>query len=297
MSNIFEALQKSEAERSLNRQASSLPTELLRAAEQDAANFAPEPGEQVQADLDHFPALKIVPLPNSKLLSLTDTESLAAEKFRFFGVRLRQLQQIRAFKKVLITSSIPEEGKSMICANLAVILARKKRQKVLLLEGDLRRPVLPARLGLGKVEGLSEWLQGDSQSIPNIYHLEGLNLWLLPAGHAPENPLEMMQSGRLQGLMEQLGGWFDWILIDSPPVLPLADTSVWMRLADGIILVAREGVTEKRELKRGLEVLEPSKLLGVVLNSSTETDHSNYYQRYASSPADGNAKSTNSLLE
>ena len=287
MSHIFEALQKSEAERSPNGQASVMPAELLRAAERDALPSTPE---ETEADFEHFPSLKITPLPNSKLLSLTDTESLAAEKFRFFGVRLRQLQQLRAFKKVLITSTIPEEGKSMICANLAVILARKKRQRVLLLEGDLRRPVLPVRFGLGKVEGLSEWLQGESQSVPNIYRLEGLNLWLLPAGRAPENPLEMMQSSRLSGLMDQLGNWFDWILIDSPPILPLADTSVWMRMADGVILVAREGLTEKRELKRGLEILEPSKLLGVVLNSSSETDHSNYYQRYAPQSTNGKAK-------
>jgi capsular exopolysaccharide synthesis family protein len=293
MSHIFEALQKSEAERSPNGQASMMPAELLRAAERDALPSTPE---ETEADLEQFPSLKITPLPNGKLLSLTDTESLAAEKFRFFGVRLRQLQQLRAFKKVLITSTIPEEGKSMICANLAVILARKKRQRVLLLEGDLRRPVLPVRFGLGKVEGLSEWLQGESQSVPNIYRLEGLNLWLLPAGRAPENPLEMMQSSRLSSLMEQLGNWFDWILIDSPPILPLADTSVWMRMADGVILVAREGLTEKRELKRGLEILEPSKLLGVVLNSSTETDHSNYYQRYAPQSPSGKAKAA-SLVE
>jgi capsular exopolysaccharide synthesis family protein len=293
MSHIFEALQKSEAERSRTHQVATMPAELLRAAEEEPINMAPEPAD---ADIEHFPSLKVTPLPNSKLLSLTDTESLAAEKFRFFGVRLRQLQQLRAFKKVLITSTIPEEGKSMISANLAVILARKKKQRVLLLEGDLRRPVLPVRFGLGKVEGLCEWLQGESESVPNIYRMEGLNLWLLPAGRAPENPLEMMQSSRLAKLMDRLGNWFDWILIDSPPILPLADTSVWMRMSDGVILVVREGVTEKRELKRGLEVLEPSKLLGIVLNSSSETDHSNYYQRYAP-PASSNGKKAVSLLE
>jgi Mrp family chromosome partitioning ATPase len=89
-----------------------------------------------------------------------------------------------------------------------------------------------------------------------------------------------MQSGRLSELMEQLAGWFDWIVIDSPPVLPLADTSVWTRLADGVLLVTREGITQKRQLERGLQALEKTKLLGVVLNSSTNTDHKNYYQRY-----------------
>lgn len=80
--------------------------------------------------------------------------------------------------------------------------------------------------------------------------------------------------------MEQLGEWFDWVLIDSPPVLPLADTSVWAKSADGILLVAREGVTQRRQLQRGLQTLDESKLLGVVLNSSNNADHKKYYQRY-----------------
>ena len=89
-----------------------------------------------------------------------------------------------------------------------------------------------------------------------------------------------MQSGRLSELLNQLTPQFDWIVIDSPPVLPLADTSVWTRLVDGVFLVAREGKTEKKQLQRGLEALDQSKLLGVILNSCTNTDHTNYYQRY-----------------
>ena len=80
--------------------------------------------------------------------------------------------------------------------------------------------------------------------------------------------------------MEQLTGWFDWIIIDSPPVLPLADTSVWARLADGILLVTREGTTKRRQLQRGLQALEESKVLGAVVNSSASTDHTSYYYRY-----------------
>jgi len=180
----------------------------------------------------------------------------------------------------LITSTIPEEGKSTISANLAVTLARRKSQRVLLLEGDLRRPVLAREFGLPNLAGLSECLQGEAKLTTNIYRLEGAGLWFLPAGMPPENPLELMQSGRLSELLDQLTAWFDWIIIDSPPILPLADTSVWARLVDGILLVAREGTTQKRQLKRGLEVLNQPKLLGVVLNGSTNADHSNYYQRY-----------------
>jgi Mrp family chromosome partitioning ATPase len=77
--------------------------------------------------------------------------------------------------------------------------------------------------------------------------------------------------------MAQLAEWFDTIVIDSPPVLPLADTSVWMRLADGIILVARQGITEKKQLEKGLAALDPQKLLGALLNCSQNSPHSHYY--------------------
>ena len=90
--------------------------------------------------------------------------------------------------------------------------------------------------------------------------------------------------------MDQLSDWFDWILIDSPPVVPLADTSLWMRSADGILMVAREGTTRKRQLQRGLQELDQSKLLGVVLNSSSHTDHDNYYRRYGPAPAKSSVK-------
>jgi capsular exopolysaccharide synthesis family protein len=289
MSRIFDALQRSEAERQgvLSPESCSLATELLKNAERGfddpaAVRIEPDlPDRQAKTSFDQFQSLPVQLTANSRLICLTDKECLGAEKFRFLSVRLRQMQQTRLLKKLLITSTIPEEGKSMVCGNLAAVLAHKKQQKILLLEGDLRRPVMAARLGLSKLPGLTEWLHDKPGPITkSIYRLEEIGLWLLPAGKPAENPLELMQSGRLSELMEQLTSFFDWIIIDSPPVLPLADTSLWMRLADGILLIAREGVTQKRQLQRGLEVLESSKLLGMVLNSSSNSDHENYYQRY-----------------
>jgi capsular exopolysaccharide synthesis family protein len=299
MSRIFEALQRSESERSgVATAPPELATELLQAVERKASAIAPKDlsaheltphgfAEQeftendfVANDLSQFQSLSVSPPPDSKLVCLNAPESFGAEKFRFLGVRLRQLQHTRPLKKLLITSTIPEEGKSTVSANLATILARRQQPKILLLEGDLRRPSLGKQFGLGSLPGLSEWLKGEPRPIQDIYRLEGLNLWFLPAGRPPENPLELMQSGRLSQLLNQLSAWFDWIVIDSPPILPLADTSVWARLADGILLVTREGTTKRRMLQRGLQAIEESKLLGAVVNSSANTDHSNYYQRY-----------------
>src|SRR5437879_11200905 len=293
MSRLFEALQKSEPDLSFDLPlAMQLTDELLKPAETESRHKESEefePSLRAKQDFAAAPELD-QPIPSvpltiqtaARLVCLTEKDSLAAEKFRFLAVRLRQLQQNRAVKKLLVTSTIPEEGKSMISANLALSLARKKRQRVLLIEGDLRRPTLYKSFGLTRLPGASEWLKSGSSEVRNIYHIEEAGLWFLPAGSLPENPMELMQSGRLAELMEQLTVWFDWIVIDSPPVLPLADTSVWSRLADGILLVAREGTTKKRELQRGLEMLDPSKVLGLVLNSSESIDQGNSALRFAS---------------
>jgi capsular exopolysaccharide synthesis family protein len=298
MSNIFDALQRAELENSGSEGPTlTLASELLQAAEQKLRDSAPiveqpanrdafdsDPAAPLE-DLEHCPVLPVSLRDDSRLVSLGKEGSLGAEKFRFLAVRLRHLRQSRPLKKILITSSIPQEGKSTVAANLACTLAQRKPQKTLLLEGDLRRPNIASQFGLAKLPGLCEWLSGESQSI-NIYRLGSLGVWILPAGSTPQNPLELMQSGKLSPLMEQLEAWFDWIVIDSPPVLPLADTSLWSRLADGILMVTRKGTTEKQQLQRGLEAIDKSKLLGALVNSSANAAHSDYYQRYTSSTAD-----------
>lgn len=295
MSQVFDALQRSEAERAgIDPAALSDATELLEAAERTTVAAVPtvntiagaiskleEPNQP--SNVPEFESMPVSIPPESRLVCLTDRESLAAEKFRFLGVRLRQLQQTRPLRKLLITSASPNEGKSMVAANLACTLARRRQQRTLLLDGDLRRPILAQQFGLGKVPGLSELLQQEPGSIKNIYRLEAAGLWILPAGDVPQNPLELMQTGALSALTEQLAAQFDWIVIDSPPVLPLADASVWVRLVDGILLVARRGTSERKQLEKGLEALDQSKLLGTLINSSTDLAHSDYYYyRYGS---------------
>ena len=89
----------------------------------------------------------------------------------------------------------------------------------------------------------------------------------MPAGRPPENPLELMQAGRIPELLDRLGTFFDWIIIDTPPVTPVADTSFWMKLADGVLMVIREGVSEKRIVEKAVNSFDTSALLGVVVNS------------------------------
>ena len=195
------------------------------------------------------------------------------------GVRLRDLRRTRPLKKVLITSTIPQEGKSTISANLACALALSSEEKVLLVEGDYAAPCAPRMFGIGVTSGIPECVKDEGRQLTGIYRLEDTGVWILPAGETPINPLELLQSHQLQSVMERLTEYFDWIIIDSPPVLPLADTSIWMRMADGVLLVARQGTTEKRQLQKGLEALDQKKLLGAILNGSVASAYSGYYDR------------------
>lgn len=246
-------------------------------ASQNGSQFAPS--VEHSGIFDQFMSLTLAPASGNRLVCLTDAEHPTAEAFRLLGVRLRDLRRTHSLKKLLITSTVPREGKSTVAANLACTLAHKAEEKTLLLEGDVRRPSLSQAFDLGTIPGLCELLQGKRSLQDSIYRIEKAGLWILPAGDAPKTPLQLLQSERLPLLMEQLVLLFDWVIIDSPPILPLADTSVWSRMTDGILLVGRQGVTQKKELERGIQALEPGKLIGALLNCSTDSTYSSYYYR------------------
>ena len=284
MSQIFDALHQAAKDRSGSGTGEfSAAKELLQVVERKA--FATTAVLEAQAALDQvepprtYPVAAVDVAAHAKFVSFDQKDSLAAEKFRFLATRLRHLQQKRSLHRLVVTSSVPGEGKSMIAANLACALALGK-QEVLLLEGDLRKPSLGQQLGVRCLPGLSQTLRGEGDSV-NIYRVETTNLCVLLAGGSYNNPLEFMDGNKLSPLMDSIANAFDWIIIDCPPVLPLADTSIWTRLADAILLVARPGVTPKRQLQSSIEALEQSKLLGTVINASSETTANHYYYQYS----------------
>src|SRR5882672_12665229 len=224
MSRIFDALKRSEAER-WSGDPLQLPetvTELLQAAE--GRRGLPRETDASSTPMGLFapgasPILRPAPAPDARLVCLTDPGSLGAEKFRVLGLRLRNLRDQRKLKRIVVTGTAPEEGKSLIASNLALNQSRSKILKTLLVDGDFRRPTVAKRFGVGTLlPGLSECLRGERQLSEVVYKLEGSGLYLLPAGMAPENPLELMQSGRLPEYLDQLGTAFDWIIIDTPPL-------------------------------------------------------------------------------
>ena len=245
-----------------------------------AADVAPLLPEPVRDDpMPSFPSIDVTLPLESRIVAVADKTSPAAEAFRLLCVRLRHYRKGHSLRRLLLTSTVPQEGKSFSAANLACTIASVNGDKVLLLEGDLRRPVQSEMFGLAEMPGLLTWLQGTTELSESIHYLNGPNIWLMPAGGTIANPLDLLQSDKVPALLQQLSAWFDWVIVDSPPVLPLADTSVLARLADGILLVTRRGTTEKRWLQRGLDSIEKDKLLGAIINSSLEY-HSSYYYYY-----------------
>ena len=217
----------------------------------------------------------------SRLVALTEPRSLGAEKFRSLATRLTNLRRERELKSVQVTSSIVGEGKSLVSANLALTFAIESSSKVLLVEGDMHRPSLPTRLGLSQLTGISQWWGTDQQPITQfLYRLNNWPLWFLPAGGASEQPSQILQSGRFAEAFLKLSGAFDWVIVDSTPMLPTVDSNLWSRLVDGTLLVVREGVAFVNALKKGLQSLDNPKLVGIVLNEASEFNRANYEDQY-----------------
>jgi capsular exopolysaccharide synthesis family protein len=318
MSYIFDALQRSESDRSgTTVSVIETATELLERAERQALrqreletisgdfrnpelteakreSLADEarldilasqpiiPAEEVRNSgratvCEQFQTILSSPSEESRLVCLTDKDSPAAEAFRLLIVRLRHLRKDKPLKRMLITSTVPQEGKSFAAANLACALASGSQEKILLVEGDLRKPTLRRLFGIKADSGICEYVRGEQSLNSSIYRLDVPGIWLFPSGSAKGDPQEIIQSAKMPSLMVQLSELFDWIVVDSPPLLPLADTTALARLVEGILLVTRREITEKRKLVKGLDAFEKDKLVGVLLNSSNSANDKDYY--------------------
>jgi capsular exopolysaccharide synthesis family protein len=291
MSRIYESLSKLSSQHtqldltSPDRvPAGVVPPEKLEAAR----DFRPEVTElrgTVPApktlEIDRTRLVTLHPAPGARLVAWSEPNSLGAERFRALAVRLDAMRKQRELNSLQVTSSVINEGKSFVSANLGVTLARYSGSRTLLIEGDLHRPTVASMLGLKELKGISDWWSGQDQDIAHfIVRIDGTGLWFLPAGKAHDRPSEILHSTRLAEAFVQLTSRFDWIIVDSTPMLPVIDTNLWSRLVDGTLLVVREGVTPLKSLKNGLHSLDHPKLIGVVINEASEFDQANYDGNY-----------------
>lgn len=222
----------------------------------------------------------LIPPASSRLVAMFDERSVGAEKFRILASRLQYLRKQRPLKRVVVTSAVKGEGKSVVSANLAVTLGR--RHKTLLIDGDLRQSGLADLLGTSGLPGLADWWRQSTGLIEFLRHVGTFKLSCLPAGQSASQPLEILQSQRVSEMLDQISESFDWVIIDAPPLI-LADPNLLATLSDGTLLVVKQGKTPKRLLRRSLESVENLKLIGIVMNGSQDAGH-RYYGQYYKKP-------------
>jgi protein-tyrosine kinase len=315
MSRIYEALQKAESERKSERREPELgsPDEPASAAmttavaDPDDAVFAMprfaeapivtdsyiEPARRMGGD--SLDLSRIVARPWA--LSLAQLPALlergpAVEQFRSLRSRIFELRDISPLKTILVSSGVPQEGKSFISTNLALSLARHKNSKVLLIDGDMRRYTLHQILGCESHPGLADYLAGKADILEVMQRPEALqaptggaspilpNLTFIAGGNGGDKAADLSGSPRFGELIRQAAPHFDWIIVDSSPVLPVSDAVNLARWCDGVLLVARGGVTKFPVAQRAQSELKASKILGFVLNAVQETPEVGGYYGY-----------------
>lgn len=204
--------------------------------------------------------------------------SLAAEQYRSLRTTLKRLESSRQLRLIAVTSPAKGDGKSLTAANLALTMAQEFQQRVLLLDADLRRPSVHRLFGLPDAPGLADVLMNGAELDQALVSLPEYDLTVLPAGVPPAHPAELLGSAAMRRVLDTLRTRFDRILIDVPPVAPLADLHVLSPLVDGLLMIVRAGVTPRPAIERALAGLDSTKVLGLVLNEagSTGPDAYNY---------------------
>src|SRR5438105_14111324 len=205
---------------------------------------------------------------NPLLVAGLSPKSLAAEQYRQLRTRLAHAEGAQNLRTVLVTSPQKGEGKSITSANLALTMAQELQRRVVVVEADLRKPSLRHLFGLPTGPGLAEYLAGAAEVKDVMRFLPDHNLTVIDAGTAPANPAELLGSTAMRRLLDHLRTRFDRVILDTPPVLPLADVAVLAPLVDGALMVVRAGVTPKPAIENALRAFDSSRLLGVVLNES-----------------------------
>ena len=270
--------------------------EVLRKRQEQAGDLCSEPLGREPQDTDKSYGLAQIPVkevriqPESRIVCHSEPTSPGADRFRLLRMRLRELWNGGALRTLLITSPLPGDGKSTIALNLATALAERGKRTVLLIEADLHHPTLSQQLEIEAEHGLAECLEDGLDPVKLVRRLEPLGWYLLPSGHARSNPSELLQGESVSGIIQELARHFDWILVDSPPVVPLTDALSLARQVDASLVVARAGSTPREAIEHTLELLGPEQVLGVILNGieGLHRQYSKYYGYYGYSDSSSN---------
>lgn len=221
------------------------------------------------------------PDPKVVLFSAAKDHAPGTEEFRTLRSRLYQIREKQPLQTVLVASALPAEGKTFVALNLAQTIAQQKGRSVLVIDADLRISRMHEVLGASQTPGLSDYLNGDADVLSILQRGPLDNLFFIAGGKPNRNPVELLSTGRLRSLLNRLTPIFDWIIIDSPPSVPLSDASLLAKVADGVLIVVLSGSTPYDMAQKLRQNLPDKNLVGVVLNRVPEgLAYSSYYYGY-----------------
>ena len=206
---------------------------------------------------------------DNKLVSFFTPSSMVSEQFRRLRSYIIKPGMEPSFKTILVTSTMDNEGKSLIAINLAITIATELHSHALIVDCDLRNPSLAQKFGLHEVKGLSDYLTGEASLQDLLVKTPVDKLTILPGGTQQENPVELIGSNKMKSLLEELKIRYAdrYIILDSSPLLATTEPSVLNEMADSILLVIKAGDTPRESIQQALKLLDKTKIIGVVLNN------------------------------
>lgn len=227
----------------------------------------------------------------SKLVAARTDASRAAEAFRVLRTNLQFSSMGSPFHTLMITSTRPKEGKSVTSSNLSTVIAQSGKRTILV-DCDLRRPTQHAIFELDNEKGFTTMFLDGNSRIEDVATKVSQNLWVIPSGPIPHNPAELLDSVRMNQLIDMLKSKFELVVFDVPPVLSVADATILGAKVDAVLMVVDSGFTRRTQAKRAKDALVSvgARVLGVVVNRVSEGDEDEYYYEYTSRKTGGEGR-------
>ncbi|WP_231498801.1 CpsD/CapB family tyrosine-protein kinase [Gordonia alkanivorans] len=247
-----------------------------------------------ERDVDEVVGLSILtsvpsdlPSSNRSAVSFEAGGSIAGESYRRLRTNLAFVRVDDPVRTIVVTSPNPEEGKTITAINLAAVLAESGKT-VVLVDGDLRRPTVAGRIGVNGGIGLTNILLGDAEPDEVVQSTDRRGLYVLASGPIPPNPTELLGSERARDVVEDLSSRYDYVVIDTTPVLPVSDAAVVGQYADGALVVLRSNRTRRSDAAEAVMRLQMAKIsiLGTVLNCVSSMQWKSSYAYYGSETRD-----------
>jgi protein-tyrosine kinase len=204
---------------------------------------------------------------------------MLVEQFRRLAATLYHAQTAGTLKVVMVTSAWAGDGKTMTALNLALVLSESYRRRVLLVDADLRRPSISNLSAISTTCGLSDGLKSRSDQKLSVLKLTE-TLTLLPAGRPDPDPMSSLTSDRMRRIIREATARFDWVILDAPPVGPVADANLLADMTDAVLLVVRANHTQYGPIEKAIESIGRAKIFGVVLNGVDELSDNEYARQY-----------------